>query len=110
MMEGLEVIREWPKRGKVGRTRKGRKFVQKYSSIDFHSGEDFLPAGGCLQVCKCVQTNKIKGFLHHKCVHKRVQSVPITVKRRGKFLPREDGYVVCQRELFEFFSFCANVS
>jgi len=27
-----------------------------------------LPAGGCLQACKCVQINKIKGFLHHKCV------------------------------------------
>ena len=34
---------------------------------------DFPPARGCLQVCKCVQTNKIKGFLHHKCVHNRVR-------------------------------------
>ena len=27
-----------------------------------------FPRRGGLQVCKCVQSNKIKGLLHHKCV------------------------------------------
>ena len=45
-------------------------------------GGTFPIAGGCLQVCKCVQTNKIKAFVHHKCVHKRVQEWEI-LSREG---------------------------
>ena len=36
-------------------------------------------------MCKCVQTNKIRAFVHHKCVHKRVRKCV----QSGKFLPRE---------------------
>jgi len=61
--------------GKSEEPGKGGNLCKSTAASIFIPVRTFSPAGGCLQVCKCVQTNKIKGFVHHKCVHKCVISV-----------------------------------
>src|SRR5205807_4446448 len=56
-----------------GLIRQGYARKWRTKCLERGRGPRGFPAGGRLQVYKCVQTNRIKGFVHHKCVHKCVQ-------------------------------------